>query len=143
MSRRKHRGFTLVELMVVLVILGLLAGLVGPRLLSRISTAEVETARAQIELFIMALDAYRLDNGRYPTTEQGLAALRERPTLEPAPENWRGPYLRRAIPLDPWNRAYVYRNPGEVNRDEFDLLSLGADGRVGGEGDDADITSWE
>lgn len=137
------RGFTLVELLVVLVILGLLAGLVGPRLFGRVSDARRQTARSQIELLGTALDNYRLDNGRYPTTEQGLAALRERPRTEPLPIRWRGPYLEKAVPDDPWGSAYRYRSPGEANPNGYDLLSLGADGERGGEGEDADVLSWE
>ena len=97
------------------------------------------TARTQVELFGVALDNYRLDNGMYPTTEQGLEALREKPARGPAPPNWRGPYLRKPVPLDPWKRPYIYRSPGERNAGGFDLMSLGRDGRTGGEGEDADI----
>lgn len=141
--RRRRAGFTLLEMMVVLVILGLLAAVVGPPLLDRLSGAKEKTARVQIELFSLALDTYRLDNGRYPTSEQGLAALAQSPTIEPRAPNWRGPYLRKAIPLDPWGQPYVYRSPGEVNRSSYDLLSLGRDGRPGGTGEDADVTSWQ
>lgn len=138
-----QRGFTLIEVIVVMVILGLLAGLVGPRLFGRVSSAKEETARAQIELLALSLDNYRLDNGHYPTTEQGLRALWERPTAEPAPRNWRGPYTRKAIPEDPWGNPYVYRNPGEANPNGYDLLSLGSDGEPGGEGEAGDIKGWE
>ena len=137
------RGFTLIELLVVLVVLGLLAALVGPRLLERVSDAERKTAQAQIELFGLALDSYRLDNGRYPTTEQGLEALNRRPTTAPAPSNWRGPYLRKSVPDDPWGRPYVYTSPGVNNPTSYDLASFGRDGAAGGSGDDADVTSWE
>lgn len=132
-------GFTLLELVVVIIVLGLLAGIVAPQIIGRLSDAKSTTARTQIELLSVALDAYRLDNGSYPTTEQGLGALRERPTRAPVPANWRGPYLRKDVPLDPWGRAYLYRAPGERNRGAFDLESLGRDGKSGGEGEDADV----
>ena len=144
--RREHSsngsirsGFTLLELVVVIIVLGLLAGLVAPQIIGRLSDAKSTTAKTQIELMSVALDAYRLDNGNYPTTEQGLAALRERPTRAPVPSNWRGPYLRKDVPLDPWGRAYRYRAPGERNRTTFDIESLGRDGKSGGEGEDADV----
>ena len=136
---RRRSGFTLLELVVVIIVLGLLAGIVAPQIIDRLSDAKSTTAKTQIELFSVALDGYRLDNGAYPTTDQGLAALRERPTRAPVPANWRGPYLRKAIPLDPWGRAYLYRAPGDRNRGAFDLESLGRDGKVGGEGEDADV----
>lgn len=136
---RRRSGFTLLELVVVIIVLGLLAGIVAPQIIDRLSDAKSTTAKTQIELFSVALDGYRLDNGAYPTTDQGLAALRERPTRAPVPANWRGPYLRKAVPLDPWGRPYLYRAPGERNRGAFDLESLGRDGRVGGEGEDADV----
>jgi general secretion pathway protein G len=127
----------------VIVILGLLAGIVAPQVLGRISDAKTETARTQIEMLSVALDSYRLDNGSYPTTEQGLDALRAAPAREPVPRNWRGPYLRKDVPLDPWDRPYVYKSPGEQSRAGFDLLSLGRDGQPGGEGEDADVLSWK
>ena len=139
----RRRGFTLIELLVVIIILGLLAGLVGPQILGRVSEAKSETARTQIEMLSVALDNYRLDNGSYPTTEQGLEALRTQPTRDPVPRNWRGPYLRKDVPLDPWDRPYAYRSPGEVNKTGFDLLSLGKDGQQGGEGEDGDVVSWK
>ncbi|NIR44001.1 MAG: type II secretion system major pseudopilin GspG [Gemmatimonadetes bacterium] len=138
-----RQGLTLIEIVVVIIVLGLLAGLVGPQIIGRISEAKGSTARTQIELMGVALDNYRLDNGRYPTSEQGLEALRTRPTREPVPTNWRGPYLRKEVPLDPWDNPYIYRSPGEVNPTSYDLLTLGRDGQPGGEGEDADITSWE
>jgi len=137
--RRGRPGFTLLELVVVIIVLGLLAGLVAPQIIGRLSDAKSTTARTQIELLSVALDAYRLDNGAYPTTDQGLAALRDKPTRSPVPSNWRGPYLRKAVPLDPWGRGYVYRAPGTQNRAAFDLESLGRDGKSGGEGEDADV----
>jgi general secretion pathway protein G len=132
-----HRGFTLLELLVVLVIIGLLAGYVGPRYFGQIGKSEAKAAKAQIVAFEQALDQYRLDTGRYPPTEAGLAVLVNKPANDP---KWRGPYLKKAIPTDPWGRPYVYKSPGEHG--EYDLLSFGKDGRPGGSGDDADITSW-
>ncbi len=139
---QERRGFTLIELIVVIAVIAILAGLVGPMVFANVGDAKIQAARTQIELFGLALDAYRLDNDYYPATEQGLEGLRTRPTAEPAPRRWRGPYLRKEIPLDPWGRPFVYRAPGEVNREGYDLLSLGRDGRAGGDGEDADITSW-
>jgi general secretion pathway protein G len=138
-----RRGFTLIEVLVFIILLGLLAGLVGPQILGRVSEAKSQTARTQIEMLSVALDNYRLDNGSYPTTEQGLDALRAAPTREPIPRNWRGPYLRKEVPLDPWNRPYVYKSPGEQNKTGFDLLSYGQDGTPAGEGEDEDILSWK
>ena len=131
------RGFTLLELLVVMVIIGLLAGFVGPRLFAQIGKSESKVARAQIDALQKALDQYRIDTGRYPATDAGLAALVQRPADEP---RWAGPYLAKAVPADPWGRAYLYTAPGQ-HRD-YDLLSYGRDGQVGGEGDNADLTSW-
>lgn len=136
-------GFTLIEVLVVVVMITLLAALVAPNVFSHLSTAKDATARSQMEMLSAALDAYRLDNGRYPATEQGLEALWTEPASEPRPRNWRGPYLRKQVPLDPWGNSYIYRFPGHANRNGFDLLSLGADGREGGSGEDADILAWE
>lgn len=136
-------GFTLIELIVVLVVLGLLAALVGPQLFDRVSGAKRETARAQLELFGIALDNYRLDNGVYPTTEQGLAALNSQPAAPPAPAHWRGPYLRKRVPDDPWGRPYLYTSPGTHDPRGYDLVSHGRDGGPGGTGEDADVASWE
>jgi general secretion pathway protein G len=136
-------GFTLIEILVVITVIGLLAALVGPRILGRVSEAKSATAKAQLEMLGVALDNYRLDNGSYPTTEQGLTALQEKPSRDPAPLNWRGPYLKRTIPADPWGRPYVYRSPGEHDPAGNDLSTLGKDGQPGGEGEDADITSWK
>jgi general secretion pathway protein G len=123
------------ELLVVILIIGLLTGIVGPRLLGQISRSEVTTAKAQMDAFDKALQAYRLDAGRFPTTTQGLAAL----VIQPADEQrWHGPYLQGAIPLDPWGSPYQYRSPG-ANGKDFDLVSLGHDRSPGGTGDDADI----
>jgi len=135
-------GFTLIEVLVVIAVIAMLAALVAPNVFQHVGTAKDATARSQIELLGAGLDAYRLDNGRYPTTEQGLDALQVQPTMEPLPTNWRGPYLRRAVPLDPWGFEYIYLSPGEVNPRGYDLLSLGGDGEPGGEGEDADVVSW-
>jgi len=139
--RVKSRGFTLIELMVVVVIIGLLAAVVVPRVVGRGEEAKIAAARLQIKEIEAALDLYRLDNGFYPTTEQGLKALVERPTTEPLPRNWReGGYMKK-VPVDPWGNPFVYRSPGDHG--EYDLFSMGADGREGGEGSGKDITSWE
>lgn len=131
-------GFTLLELLVVLVILGLLAGYVAPKYFSQVGKSEVQTARAQIDALEKALDQYRIDTGRYPNAEQGLAALNAQPADEP---RWDGPYLRKDVPIDPWGKPYQYRNPGE--RGEIDVFSFGRDGQPGGEGDGADIGNWQ
>ena len=133
--RRAHRGFTLLELLVVLVVLGLLVSIVGPKYFSQLGKSEGKAAQAQIASLAKALDMYRIDVGRYPTTEQGLTALNASPPNEP---NWRGPYLQKAPPPDPWGRAYIYKSPGEHG--EFDLLSYGKDGAPGGTEANADIT---
>ncbi|MEW5919116.1 MAG: type II secretion system major pseudopilin GspG [Gemmatimonadota bacterium] len=139
LRRHSRFGFTLLELVVVIIVLGLLAAIVAPQILGRVSDARTTAAQTQVELFGTALDNYRLDNGSYPTTEQGLAALRERPSRAPVPTNWRGPYLRKDVPLDPWGKPYIYKSPGERNVSGYDLSSLGRDGKAGGEGEDKDI----
>lgn len=135
---RAARGFTLIEVMVVIVILGVLAALVVPRIMSRPDEARVVAAKQDIATLMQALKLYKLDNRNYPNNTQGLAALIERPTAEPLPNNWK-PYLER-LPTDPWGQAYQYLNPGL--RGEVDVMSLGADGRPGGSDFDADIGSW-
>ena len=134
---RWGRGFTLLELLVVMVILGLLVGYVAPQYFSQIGKSEVKVARAQIDALEKTLDQFRIDSGHYPSSEQGLAALTVRPANE---ARWDGPYLKKAVPPDPWGNPYVYRMPGEHG--EFDLLSYGKDGTPGGEGEARDITNW-
>ena len=130
-------GFTLLELLVVMVIIGLLAGYVAPKFFTQVDKSEVKTAQAQIVAFDKAIAQFRLDTGHFPSSDQGLDALTTKPANEP---KWEGPYLDKRVPRDPWGNAYVYKFPGE-HRD-YDLLSLGKDGRPGGEGSSADITNW-
>jgi general secretion pathway protein G len=139
---RKRRGFTLIELLVTIAIIATLAAIIAPSLFGNVGEARRNAARGQIQILALALDAYRVDNDEYPTTDQGLQALRSFPVTGTAPPNWRGPYLRQVLPLDPWGRAYVYVAPGVANPNAYDLYSLGKDGKPGGEGEDADITSW-
>ncbi|HYP31550.1 MAG TPA: type II secretion system major pseudopilin GspG, partial [Burkholderiaceae bacterium] len=127
----------LIELLVVIVIIGLLAGLVAPRYFDQVSKSNTKIAKAQIDSLEKALDEYRLDVGSYPTTEQGLEALNTRPQNI---DKWAGPYLKKAVPLDPWGASYIYKSPGEHG--EYDLLSYGKDGQPGGSGEAADVTSW-
>jgi general secretion pathway protein G len=134
-SVHRSAGFTLIELLVVIAVIAVLAGLVGPMVFRNVGDAKVTAGKAQLELFGLALDQYRLDNDYYPSAGQGLEALRAAPQSEPAARNWRGPYLRKAVPLDPWGRAYVYR----VEGNGYALYSLGRDGKEGGEGEDTDI----
>ncbi|RZL64215.1 MAG: type II secretion system protein GspG [Variovorax sp.] len=138
-SRTLQRGFTLIELMVVLVIIGVLAALIVPNVIDRADDARSTAAKTDVNNLMQALKLYRLDNQRYPTAEQGLPALLARPTTGPAAPNWK-PYVEK-LPNDPWGRPYQYMNPGV--RGEIDVLSLGADGQPGGEGKDADIGSWQ
>jgi general secretion pathway protein G len=137
-KKRREEGFTLVEILIVVIIIGLLAALVGPKLFGKVSGAKLKAAKAQIELFGTALDTFRLDLGRYPTAEEGLKALREKPS---GTESWQGPYLPKEIPVDPWGRPYVYKSPGDHG--DYDLLSYGLDGAEGGEGENQDIVSWK
>lgn len=141
-GRRPHAhwaqpGFTLLELLVVVVIIGLLAGLVAPRYFEQVGKSNTKIAKAQINALEKALDQYRLDVGSYPTTEQGLAALDSRP---PNVEKWAGPYLKKTVPPDPWGAPYIYKSPGDHG--DYDLMSLGSDGQPGGTGEAADVTSW-
>jgi general secretion pathway protein G len=137
-----RRGFTLIELLVTIAIIATLAAIVAPSLFSNVGDARRGTAKSQIQILALALDAYRLDNDAYPTTEQGLEALRTPPSVGELPANWQGPYLRQVVPLDPWGRPYVYASPGIVNPGSYDLYSLGKDGATGGAGESADVTSW-
>jgi general secretion pathway protein G len=132
-----QKGFTLLELLVVMVIIGMLAGFVAPKYFSQVGKSEIRTAQAQVESLKRALDQYRLDVGRYPTSEQGLSALVSRPSGD---KKWSGPYLEKAVPPDPWGNTYSYKAPGEHG--EFDLVSFGKDGKPGGANEDADIVSW-
>ena len=136
--KRKEHGFTLIELLIVMVILGLLAALVGPRMFGKVGKSKQKAAKAQISLFETSLDTYRLDVGKYPTTDHGLKALRVKPEDL---EKWDGPYLPKDVPADPWGKEYVYISPGEHG--DFDIVSMGADGNPGGEGEDMDIVSWK
>ncbi len=137
MIPNNKKGFTLIELLVVMVIVGLLAALVGPKLFPKLGKGKQAAAKAQIELLGQALDQFRLDTGRYPTTQEGLAAL----VTNPGVDNWDGPYLKKALPNDPWTSPYVYQCPG--THSEYDLLSYGRDKSPGGEGEDKDIVNWE
>lgn len=137
--RNRQAGVTLIEMLVVLMIIGLFAALVAPRLFRKSDAARVTAARAQINSFMTALGAYKLDTGTFPTTEQGLQALRDRPA---GLTQWDGPYLPQEIPVDPWARPYVYKFPGE-HGDEPDIISNGADGQAGGELLNSDVVSWK
>ena len=137
-SDKKERGITLIELLVVMVIIAMFATIVGQRLFRNVEKARQTTAKAQINEFESVLDAFRLDIGRYPTTEEGLQSLRARPGNT---DRWDGPYLKKDVPLDPWQRPYIYRFPGQHG--DYDLYSLGADGQEGGEGESTDVTNWK
>ena len=142
-ARRSRRaGFTLIEVLVVVVMIAILATLVAPNVFRHVGGAKRSTARSQVEMMGAALDAFRLDVGRYPTASEGLDALNEAPAGGAAP-GWNGPYLRKKVPLDPWKRPYVFRSPGQVNTAGYDLLSLGEDAQPGGTGEAADVVSWE
>jgi general secretion pathway protein G len=133
--RRPRAAFTLIELLVTIAIIATLAAIIAPSLFGNIGDARQKSARSQIQILALALDAYRVDNDAYPLSAQGLEALRTAP-------NWRGPYLRQIVPQDPWGRAYIYVAPGVVNPNGYDLYTLGKDGQPGGIGENADITSW-
>jgi len=142
---RRPVGFTLLELLVVIAIIATLAAVVAPSIFHNVGDAKLVAAKSQLDILSLALNQYRLDNDSYPTTQQGLAALRELPDPDASgdsPRNWRGPYLSRIVPLDPWGRPYVYVAPGLVNKQSFDLYTLGRDGKPRGTGEDADVTSW-
>ncbi|HEU0203417.1 MAG TPA: type II secretion system major pseudopilin GspG [Burkholderiaceae bacterium] len=141
-ARQRSRGFTLIEIMVVITILGILAALIVPRVVGRTDDARVKAAQQDIASLMQALKLYRLDNGRYPTSEQGLQALLAKPETEPVPTNWKqGGYLERSsVPKDPWGKEYQFLNPGV--KGEIDVFSFGRDGQSGGEGYDADVGSW-
>jgi general secretion pathway protein G len=141
-DRHRRRGFTLIELLVTIAIIATLAAIVAPALFGNVGEARRNAARSQLQILALAIDAYRLDNDAFPSTEQGLEALRTFPVTGDAPKNWKGPYLRQLVPLDPWGRAYVYVSPGSANPNAYDLYSLGKDGKIGGDGEDADLTSW-
>jgi len=138
LAQNSSAGFTLIELIVVVVIIGLLAGLVVPQFIKQEEKATAKAAKAQIELFGTALDTFRLDVGRYPTTQEGLAALTQKPA---SADRWDGPYLKKEVPPDPWGKPYIYKSPGDHG--PYDIVSYGADGAPGGEDNNRDVTSWE
>ncbi|HEX7232252.1 MAG TPA: type II secretion system major pseudopilin GspG [Candidatus Binatia bacterium] len=138
LARNASAGFTLIELIVVVVIIGLLAGLVVPQFIKQEEKATAKATKAQIELFGTALDTFRLDVGRYPTTQEGLAALTQKPA---SADRWDGPYLKKEVPPDPWGKPYIYKSPGDHG--PYDIVSYGADGAPGGEENNRDVTSWE
>jgi len=138
---KNQRGFSLMELLIVMVILGLIASLVGPKLFGKLGKAQQKTAKTQIEMLMSAMDAFRLDVGRYPTQQEGLSALAANPGSGAGLDKWDGPYLKKAVPNDPWGNPYLYRNPGEHG--EVDIYSYGQDKQPGGEKENADIGSWE
>jgi general secretion pathway protein G len=140
--RSDRGGFTLIELLVVIAIIATLAAVVAPSLFGNVGEARRSAAKSQLQILSLALDAYRIDNDGYPGSDQGLEALRTIPVGGTPATNWKGPYLKQAVPLDPWNKPYVYLSPGLSNPDGYDLYSLGKDGRPGGSGEDSDITSW-
>lgn len=137
-----EKGFTLLEILVVIAIIGIIASFVGPSVFQNIGRSKQVAGQNQIVMLASALENYRVDVGRYPTSEQGLSALWIKPTLPPIPSYWYGPYLLAEPPKDPWGNEYQYRNPGQRNPSGYDLFSLGADGLVGGEGEDRDIGNW-
>ena len=145
MLRRNNEmrpGFTLIEMLVVIAIIATLAAVVAPSVLRNVTDARTTAAKSQIEILALALDSYRVDNAAYPTTAEGLQALRTAPAQMSTGLRWKGPYLRKELPSDPWGRPYVYLSPGVVNKESYDLYSLGRDGKIGGTEEDADLTSW-
>jgi general secretion pathway protein G len=138
----RRSAFTLIELIVVIAIIATLAAVVAPAIFQNVGDAKTSAAKSQVEMLGLALNAYRLDNDRFPTADQGLEALRTPPVAGDVPRNWRGPYLTRVVPVDPWGRAYLYVSPGIRNPKSYDLYTLGRDGRPGGVDEDADVTSW-
>ncbi|ACL70617.1 type II secretion system major pseudopilin GspG [Halothermothrix orenii] len=143
MLLRNEGGFSLIEILIAVVIIGFLAATIGPELMNKVTDAKQTAARNQLEILEVALDNYRLDNGRYPTTQQGLKALIEKPTISPIPQNWDGPYLeKKEIPLDPWGNEYNYLSPGNYNTHKYDLWSYGLDNKKGGTGEASDVTNW-
>lgn len=141
-NRMDPAGFTLIEMLVVITVIAILAGLVSPMVFRNVADAKRAAARSQIEALGLALDTYAMQNDGYPSTSQGLAALVRPPGGPPGAASWRGPYLKREVPNDPWGNPYQYESPGTVNPTTYDLLSYGRDGRPGGVGEDADLTSW-
>lgn len=139
MRKLSAQGFTFIEIMVVVIILGILAAIVLPKFTGRTEEARVNAAQSQLGVFATALDAYELDNGRYPSTEQGIDALVKESSTPPVPKRWKGPYIQKGIPHDPWGGKYIYKSPGTHNPRSYDLYSYGTDGREGG-GDD--IGNW-
>ncbi|WP_321491556.1 type II secretion system major pseudopilin GspG [uncultured Desulfobacter sp.] len=137
-DKQNQKGFSLIELLIVMVIIGLLASLVGPKMFGKVGKSKQKSAKAQLSLFETALDMYRLDMGKYPTSDEGLSALRNKPDDE---GKWDGPYLPKEIPLDPWGHAYHYESPSEHG--DYEIISYGADGNEGGDGEDQDIVSWK
>jgi len=137
-NKKSEKGFSLIELLIVMVIIGMLASLVGPKMFSKVGKSKQKSAKAQISMLETSLDMYRLDMGKYPTTDQGLAALRVKPDDN---ENWDGPYLPKEVPMDPWGNPYQYESPSEHG--DFQIIANGADGTEGGEGEDQDIVSWK
>lgn len=140
-QHQKQTGFTLIEIMVVIVILGILASLIVPKIMGRPDEARIVAAKQDMSSIMQALKLYKLDNQRYPSTEQGLQALITKPTSEPTPKNWNSNGYLERLPIDPWGNPYQYLNPGLHG--ELDIISLGADGAAGGEGNDADIGNWQ
>ncbi len=136
------RGFTLIEMMVVIAIIGTLAVMVGPSVFQNVGDANRTAALSQIEILSVAVESYRLDVGQYPSTNDGLSGLRVPPTERDLNARWQGPYLRKPVPADPWGRPYIYESPGRANPGGYDLYTLGRDGEIGGEGENTDITSW-